>query len=207
MRKKLLLSSRLYVIIDKNISGKKSVKDLARKIKGADIVQLRDKISDRESALRNAYLLQKSFSNTQTIFIINDYLDIAKIAECDGLHIGQDDIPIEIARKVLGKEKIIGVSCHNLKQALEAQRRGADYIGFGPIFPSPAKPGSKAIGLGLIKKLRKKLKIPFFAIGDVNLNNIDRVKCAGANRVAVCRAALKAKNISLAVKGFNKILA
>lgn len=182
------------------------MKDLARKIRGADIVQLRDKFSNKETILQNAFLLQKSFLNTNTLFIVNDYLDIAKIADCDGLHIGQKDIPIEIARRILGKEKVIGVSCHNLKQALDAQKRGADYIGFGPIFPTPTKPGYKAIGLGSIKKLKKKLKIPFFAIGNINFNNVNRVMSAGADRVAVCRAVLKAKNVSLAVKDFNKIL-
>lgn len=202
----MLQESRLYVIIDKNISGKKSVKELSAKIKGADIVQLRDKFSDKESVLKNAYLLKKSFLNSNTLFIINDYLDIAKIVDCDGLHIGQFDTPIEIARKVLGREKIIGISCHNVKQALDAQRRGADYIGFGPAFPSPTKPGCKAIGLGLVKKLRKKLKIPFFVIGDINFNNIKVVKRAGANRAAVCRAVLKARNISSSLRKLKRIL-
>jgi thiamine-phosphate pyrophosphorylase len=194
-RKKLLRGSRLYVLIDKVISGKKSVIEIARKIKdnGADIVQLRDKISKKERTLQDAFLMRKLFSNTNTLFIINDYLDIAKIADCDGLHIGQEDIPIGIARRILGEDKIIGVSCHSIKQALEAQDRGADYIGIGPIFPTPAKSGYKSIGLDLIGVLRKKMRIPFFVIGNVNLKNIDRVKKSGAHRVAVCRAVLEAK--------------
>lgn len=207
-RKKLLRGSRLYVLIDKVISGKKSVIESAKKIRGngADIVQLRDKISKKERILQDAFLMQRLFSNTDTLFIINDYLDIAKIADCDGLHIGQDDIPIEIARRVLGKDKMIGVSCHSIKQALEAQNKGADYIGIGPVFPTPAKPGYKAIGLDLIGVLRKKMRIPFFVIGDVNFNNIDKIKKAGANRVAVCRAVLEARNISKSTREFSRIL-
>jgi len=207
-RKKLLRGSRLYVLIDKVISGKKSVIESAKKIRGngADIVQLRDKISKKERILQDAFLMQGLFSNTDTLFVINDHLDIAKIADCDGLHIGQDDIPIEIARRVLGKDKIIGVSCRSIKQALEAQDRGADYVGIGPIFPTPAKPGYKAIGLDSIGVLSKKMRIPFFVIGDVNLKNIDRVKKAGANRVAVCRAVLQAKDIARSTRGFSRIL-
>lgn len=207
-RKKLLRRSRLYVLIDKKISGKTSVIETTIKIRnnGADIVQLRDKISDKESVLRDAFLMQKLLSNTDTLFIINDYLDIAKIADCDGLHIGQDDIPIEIARRILGKDKIIGVSCHSLRQALEAQDKGADYIGVGPIFPTPTKPEYRAIGLSLIGVLKKKMRIPFFVIGDVSLKNIDKIKKAGARRVAVCRAVIGAGNISKAIKDLSRIL-
>lgn len=202
-RKKLLQSSRLYVILDKYTYGKKSVKDLAARIRGADIVQLRDKISRREAILENARLLQKALLNTKTLFIVNDYLDVAKIVDCDGIHLGQFDTPIQIARKVLGKDKIIGLSCHNLKQALEAQKSGADYIGFGPIFPTPTKPQYKAIGPDSIKKLKKKIKIPLFVIGNINQDNISEVKAAGAARVAVCRAVLKAKNIPDSIRKLN----
>lgn len=179
---------------------------LAEKIKGADLVQLRDKLSGKETILRDAFLLQKTFLNTDTLFIVNDYLDIAKITDCDGLHLGQSDVTIEIARRVLGKDKIIGISCDNLKQALDAQGKGADYIGFGPIFPTSTKPECKAIGLGLIKQLKQKLRIPFFIIGNINPGNINDAKAAGATRVAVCSAVLKAGNIPTSLRRLKRVL-
>ena len=179
---------------------------LAEKIKGADLVQLRDKLSGKETILRDAFLLQKTFLNTDTLFIVNDYLDIAKITDCDGLHLGQSDVTIEIARRVLGKDKIIGISCHNLKQALDAQGKGADYIGFGPIFPTSTKPEGKAIGLGLIKQLKQKLRIPFFIIGNINPGNINDSKAAGATRAAVCSAVLKARNIPTTLRRLKGVL-
>jgi thiamine-phosphate pyrophosphorylase len=157
---------------------------------GADIIQYRDKESKKEDILKNAFLLQKSLLNTKCVFIINDYLDVAKIVNSDGIHLGQDDVSIEIARKVLGRDKIIGISCHNLKQAFAAQKRGADYIAIGPVFATSLKPEYKPIGLNLIKELKAKIKIPFFAVGGINQSNINEVRAFGAERVAVCRAIL-----------------
>jgi len=190
LRKRLLKKSLLYVILDKEICGLqfRLISESLAKNLGLGIIQLRDKLSSKKSILREALLLQRLFFNTKTLFIVNDYLEIAKIVDCDGVHLGQDDTPIEIARKVLGRDKIIGISCHNLKQALRAQKYGADYIGIGPVFTTPAKPEYKAIGLNLIKKLNDKIKIPFFLIGGINLNNTNRVLSAGAKRIAVCRA-------------------
>jgi thiamine-phosphate pyrophosphorylase len=207
-RKTLLKESRLYLIVDKKISGENSIFDIVAKIKisDVDIIQYRDKESKKDDILRNAFLIRRLLLKTKNLFIINDYLDIAKLVDSDGVHLGQCDTPIEIARCILGKDKIIGISCHNLKQALEAQTRGADYIGIGPIFATPTKPKYKPIGLDLIKVLKKKIKIPFFVIGDMNLNNISRVLSVGAERVAVCRAILQAKNISSAIRDFSLAL-
>jgi len=189
-RKTLLKESRLYAIIDKKVSGQHSIFNIVSKIKssGVDIIQFRDKESKKEDILRNAFLIHKLLLNTKKLFIINDYLDVAKLVDSDGLHLGQADTSIEIARRVLGKDKIIGISCHSLKQALQAQSRGADYISIGPIFATPTKPEYKPIGLNPIKALKGKIKIPFFVIGDITLNNINRILSAGAERIAVCRA-------------------
>jgi thiamine-phosphate pyrophosphorylase len=207
-KKMLLKGSRLYLIIDKKISGRNSIFDIVTKIKGpgVDMIQFRDKQSNKKDILKNAFLIHKLLLNTKKLFIVNDYLDIAKIIDSDGVHLGQADTPIEIARRILGKDKIIGISCHNLKQALLAQNRGADYIGIGPIFATPTKPEYEPIGLDLIRALKEKIKIPFFVIGDVNLNNISRILSTGAERIAICRAILQAKNIPCAVKDFSRIL-
>lgn len=192
LKKKPLEESYLYVIVDKKIGRNQPLSSIVKRIKycGADIVQYRDKESKKEDILKNAFLLQKSLLNTECTFIINDYLDVAKIVNSDGIHLGQDDTPIEIARKVLGRNKIIGISCHNLKQALAAQKRGADYIAVGPVFATSTKPEYKPIGLSLIKELRTKINIPFFAVGGIELSNINKVIFSGAERVAICRAIL-----------------
>lgn len=207
-RKKLLKRSRLYLILDKKTIGRKSPAAVAGKIKdtGINIIQLRDKSGDKAAILKEALLLQRVLLKTPILFIVNDYLDIAKIADSDGVHLGQCDSSIEIARRILGKDKIIGISCHNLKQALNAQKRGADYIGIGPIFKTPTKPQYKATGLKLIKKVKNKIKIPFFAIGDISKYNLSKVLSSGAKRVAICRAILKAKNPLLTGSYFSKAL-
>jgi thiamine-phosphate pyrophosphorylase len=208
LRKKLLKSSRLYAIIDKGSYRKKSFLKLIKAISNSsvDIIQLRDKFSQKAEILSKAILLKKLLTNSKKLFIINDYLDVAKIAACDGVHLGQDDISAETARKILGKDRIIGVSCNSLKQAQVAQRKGADYIAVGPIFPTPTKPKAKPIGLDIIKQLRKKIKIPFFVIGGINLSNINLALSCGAKRIAVIRAVLRSKNPALAAENLSKLL-
>lgn len=207
-KKKLLKKSLLYLIIDKKTAGHKNVYDIAKQAttSGVDVVQFRDKFSKKDSVVKNALGLNKLLSASNTVFIVNDFLDVAKIVDSDGLHIGQSDTSIETARSILGEDKIIGISCHSLKQAILAQNKGADYIGIGPVFATPTKPEYKPIGLELIKELRLKMKIPFFVIGDINFKNINRAILSGAQRIAVCRAILKSKDISLAARKFSKIL-
>lgn len=205
-KKKLLKKSRLYVILDKQIAANRSILNIAKQIKnsGASIVQLRDKVSKKEDIIKASFFLKKLFRDSGQLFIINDYLDIAKIVDSDGLHIGQEDLSVESARRILGKDKIIGVSCHSLKQAIEAQRRGADYIGIGPVFATSLKPASKPIGIEVVKRVKQKIKIPFFVIGNINLSNIDSVIASGTKRVAICRAVIEANNIKATVKALKQ---
>ena len=208
LKKRLLKESRLYVIVDKKVSGSRPIFNIVSEIKdlGTDIIQLRDTGSKKESILKDAYKLRKLLTNTQALFIINDYIDIAKIADSDGIHLGQNDLPLDTARQLLGKDKIIGVSCHNLNQAIQAQKNGADYISIGPIFPTPTKPEYKAVGLGLIKKVKEVIHIPFFVIGGINENNINDILSLGVKRTAVCRAICRAKDIPSTIKKLSKIL-
>ena len=207
-KKKLLRESRLYVIIDKEVLKNKPIFNTVNKIKeaGVDIIQFRSKKSKKESILKDALGLRKLLLNSQALFIINDYLDIAKMVDCDGIHLGQDDTSIEIARQVLGKDKIIGISCHNLRQAKNAQNRGADYISIGPVFSTSTKPEYKAIGPDLLREIKKKIKIPLFAIGGIDKNNINKILSRGITRAAVCKAVCQADNISLTIKDISKIL-
>lgn len=196
LKRRLLEGSCLYAVIDKKTLKKKSLIDATGIIKdaGTNIIQLRDKVSARADVLKSAFGLRSLLSGSKMLFIVNDYLDVAKIADSDGIHLGQGDIPVKIARKILGKEKIIGVSCHSLKQAKDAQNAGADYISIGPIFATPTKPEYKPVGLSLLKKARDKIRIPFFAIGGINEDNLDQVFSSGARRVAACRAAGQLNN-------------
>ena len=188
LSKKILLKrSLLYLILDKP--------GFARlPLEGVGVVQLRDKVSAKSLVLSSAIKLAKRLSKTKTLFIINDYIDIALICGADGVHLGQEDIPLKAARSLLGGDKIIGISCHNLRQALKAQKEGADYIGIGPVYPTATKPEYKAIGLGPLRQLRGRIKIPYFAIGDIRQGNLGEITAAGARRIAVCRAILKASD-------------
>jgi thiamine-phosphate pyrophosphorylase len=207
-RKKLLEKSKLYAILDKDTLGRCSLENTAKKLcaSGVNIIQLRDKKANKLKLLQEAISLQKILGKENVLFIINDFPDIAMITDCDGLHLGQTDLPLKLARKLLGKDKIIGISCHSLKQALKAQKEGADYIGIGPIFKTTTKPDYKPIGLETLRKINKIITIPFFAIGNINEQNIATVVKNGAKRVAVVRAILKAKNIKQAAKNLlNKL--
>ena len=206
-KKKQLARSRLYLVLDKGLLGANSLHELAGKIKKseANIIQLRDKQSKKADVIKAAFLLRRAFSGDGKLFIVNDYVDVAKITDSDGVHLGQADISVECARKILGENKIIGVSCHNLKQALRAQDKGADYLGIGPIFPTATK-NEKAIGLGVLKKIRKGVKIPFFVIGGINKQNLKLATEEGNRRAAICRAILCSPDITVAIKEFSALL-
>lgn len=207
-KKRLLKDSYLYIIIDKMVTGKRSIFNLINMIRDLDIdiIQFRDKYSKREIILRDAIKLRKLLLNSKAIFIVNDYLDIAKIVDSDGIHLGQDDLSIEIVRKILGKDKVVGISCHNLKQAIAAQNKGADYISIGPIFSTSTKPEYRAIGLDLIEELKRKIKIPFFGIGGINENNINQVLSSGVKRVAICKAISQVRDAFKTTQNIRKIL-
>lgn len=209
LRKRRLKESRLYAILDKEVLGNRSILRTAGiiiKDKGCGIIQLRDKVSEKEFVLEKAVALRKLLLNSATLFIINDYLDIAKIVDSDGIHLGQGDLSIEIAKKILGKDKIVGISCHSLRQALDAQEKGADYISIGPVFATPTKTEYNPIGLNLIKEVKKKIKIPFFVIGGIGLKNINQALSKGAKNFAICSAICQARNIRKTIKAIRKQL-
>lgn len=208
LRKGLLRKSHLCVILDKQACQNRSLIKLAKAIKnkGAGIIQYRDKEASAGDVYKNALLLRKALRNSRALFILNDYVDIAKAADTDGVHLGQEDLPVKSARRILGKNKIIGKSCHNLAQAQKAEEEGADYIGIGPVFATPTKPGCKSIGLNVVKKVKNKIKIPFFAIGGVEESNIAELKSYGAGRIAVIRAVCKSKDPAASTKRLANLI-
>lgn len=196
------------MIIDKRSCGDRDLAYVAEEAiaGGADIIQLRDKESSANEILRAGRAIRDLTRQKKVPFIVNDRVDIAVALDADGVHLGQDDLPIEIARSMFRKVKLVGVSTHSLSQALEAEKRGADYIGVGPIFPTPTKPDYKAVGLDLIKEVKDKIRIPFVAIGGIDGSNIDEVIAEGAGRVAVVRAVCGADDVRGAAKKLKEKL-
>jgi len=208
LKKKLLEKSRLYLILDKKVLSKRPFIKTVQLAKdsGVDIIQLRDKESPKAEILKEAIRVSGQLRKSKTIFIVNDYPDIARIADADGVHLGQADFSIKVTRRILGSNKIIGISCHNIKQALKAQDNGADYIGIGPVFTTSTKPQDKPVGIKLIWECQKKISIPFFVLGGINTDNIHQVLSLGVNRCAICSAILQARNITTAISEFLQIL-
>jgi thiamine-phosphate diphosphorylase len=155
---------------------------------GARILQYRDKTSDRKVMLNQAATIRKITRQYNTLFIVNDFIDIALLSKADGVHLGQDDIPISEARKITPPDFIIGVSTHSLEQAIIAEKQGADYIGSGPVFATPTKENYVPIGLITLKKVLETVHIPVVAIGGLNLENIPELYELGARNFAMVRA-------------------
>ncbi len=209
LKKKRLKKYCLCVVLNKPFfKDDKALVRAVRKISAAgdSIIQLRDKSADKKTILETAGLLKKEISRTGSIFIVNDHADIARLVDADGLHLGQGDLPLVSARKLLGRNKIIGISCLNLKQALQAQEQGADYLGIGPIFSTATKPESAPLDLNFVRLIAKKIKIPVFAIGGINCTNIFEVFSLGLSRAAISSAICNAADPFKATLRFFKIL-
>jgi thiamine-phosphate pyrophosphorylase len=126
------------------------------------------------------------------LFIVNDRPDLAAAADADGVHVGQDDVPVSEARALLGPDRLVGLSTHTPEQVGAASKAGADYIGVGPVYETPTKPGRPAVGLELVRYAAANAAMPFFAIGGIATRNVAEVREAGAGRVAVVRALTQA---------------
>lgn len=169
---------------------------------GARVMQYRDKQASRAEMLRIAKEIRMKTAASNTLFIVNDYIDIALMAQADGVHLGQDDIPIGEARKITPPGFIIGLSTHSLGQALEAEKQGADYIGSGPVFATPTKEDYIPIGPDTVKQVIESVHIPVVAIGGLNLENILQLQKVGAKNFAMVRA--YQTNTEEVIKRINK---
>lgn len=192
----------LYLLTDRSISGL-SHQQIARRAISAGIktIQLREKEMSKKEIFREAVLIREILTKHKVTFIVNDYIDIAMAVKADGVHLGQEDMPVKEARKLIGKNRIIGVSTHSMKQAIEAQESGADYIGFGPMFHTGTKNAGKPKGLKALNQIKKKINIPVVAIGGITCENVNEVIKAGADAVAVASGILSG-NIKSNTKKF-----
>jgi len=192
-----LSECRLYGIIDlgyvERSAGARIVQQMIEG--GVDLIQLRGKNKSIEELADLATELHELTAKSSTPLIVNDHAKIASRVPVEGVHVGQDDDSIEVARQKAGRHILIGKSTHSLDQARAAQREGADYIGFGPIFTTPTKPDYAPIGLADIRRLHAEVSLPIFCIGGINVDNLQSVIDAGANRVVMVSALLKAHSI------------
>lgn len=197
--------SDLYLILDPSVSPTRSLNDALRKAAqaGVKIVQYRNKSASMKDAYAEALPLRKLAAELDVLFIVNDRCDLALAVDADGVHLGQGDLPLGLARKVMGPDKLIGISTHNPEQVRAASAGKPDYLGFGPIF----KPGSKqdhdpVVGIEGLRQIRALTSLPVFAIGGITVENVGEVMKAGATGVAVISAILKAPDIKQAVSDF-----
>ncbi|MCX7878623.1 MAG: thiamine phosphate synthase [Ignavibacteria bacterium] len=187
---------RLCVITDTTIQSRYSHYILARMAidGGADMVQFRDKNMSTAEMVKICNQISDLCKKKNVMFIVNDRVDVAFLSDADGVHLGKDDVPLKEARKLL-KDKIIGATAHSLFEAKEAERNGADYIGFGHIFTTWTKlKKDDPKGIKGLKKVLSKVKIPVFAIGGINLENIDSVLETGVHGVAVVSAVCNSRD-------------
>ena len=186
----------LYAIIDTQaLKGRSHLKVASQIIRGgARTIQLRDKLLSKQELLPIAQQLKELCAERNVLFIVNDYLDIALAADADGLHLGQNDLPIKAARKLLPIDKILGGSTTTVDQAVTAEAEGADYIAVGSIYPTISKETAKVIGLDGLRQIRQAVTLPLVAIGGITKDNAAEVIAAGASSVAVISAILQAES-------------
>lgn len=159
---------------------------------GLSLVQYRDKTSDDSSRLQTAAQLCQLCRQHKALFLINDRVDLALAVDADGVHLGQQDLPISLARKLLGPQRLIGRSTTNPTEMAQAIGEGADYIGVGPVYETPTKAGKAAAGLEYVRHAAEHSSVPWYAIGGIDASNLGQVVAAGAKGVAVVRAIMQA---------------
>jgi len=191
------MEARLYGIVDLGYMEESDVARVAQQMVegGVDLIQLRGKGKSLDELAGCAARLHELTAKSSTPLIVNDHAEIAREIPVEGVHVGQDDDPIKVARRKAGRQIVVGKSTHSLEQALAAQREGADYIGFGPIFATPTKPDYPPIGLTDIKQVHAEVNLPIFCIGGINIDNLQTVIDAGAKRVVMVSALLKAHSV------------
>ncbi|WP_270171162.1 thiamine phosphate synthase [Paenibacillus sp. SYP-B4298] len=176
---------RLYAITGESFHPGRDLIEVMEQaiLGGVDIIQLRDKTGSKDEVLQKAKALRALTRKYNVTFIVNDDIDIALEAEADGVHLGQGDVQLQEARRLVG-DKIIGISTHAIEEALLAQEQGADYIGVGPVFPTKTKADVvDPVTVRYVREVSEQITIPFVAIGGIKLHNVDEVLAAGATRI------------------------
>jgi thiamine-phosphate pyrophosphorylase len=205
---RLLHHCHLYGIIDLGyVEGSNAVHAAEAMVKGGvDLIQLRGKEQSIDKLVAAAGELHELTSRSSTPLIVNDHAEVASKVPVEGVHVGQDDDSIAVARRKAGRSVVVGKSTHSLDQARTAQCEGADYIGFGPIFATPTKPDYDPIGLEDIRQAHLDVNVPIFCIGGIKSDNLKEVIAAGARRVAIVSGLLKAPDIAAYAREAKRLL-
>jgi len=196
------------LILDKQACGKKNIKHVLEcALKGGvDLVQYRDKISPSRTMIQQTKTLLKITRRFNVPLIINDRWDVFLETEADGIHMGQKDLPIAYTEETLGKDKIVGLSCHCAVDIKSAQHAKIDYLGFGPVFKTATKPEARPVGLSALNYALKNSTHPVFALGGITLKNLKKIFWVHQPRIAVCREICQATNITRAAKRLKESL-
>ncbi|MEP6600940.1 MAG: thiamine phosphate synthase, partial [Nitrospirota bacterium] len=207
--RKTLFPGGLYLILDPAVAAGRPLEGIARQAlqQGIRTFQLRTKASETGVFYDLASTLAPVIQAAGGLFIVNDRCDVALAVGADGVHLGQEDLPVAEARALLGPRMLIGISTHNLVQALEAEALGADYLGFGPIFATPTKSHPEpVVGIERLREVRARIRLPIVAIGGINAANIRMVADAGSDASAVLSAVLAAPDPTRAIAELMRAL-
>lgn len=192
----------LYFITDSKLTKKGVIEDVKAAIKGGvRVIQYREKSAPTRQMIEEAKQIRQICKKNSVLFLINDRIDVALAVDADGVHLGNEDMPYWHARSLLGNNKVIGLSAHSARDALQNQKLGADYTSIGPIYRTTTKKSPKRpIGLEPIRQLKSRLKMPFVAIGGVNEANITEVLKAGAKNIAMISGIVARENVEKAAR-------
>ena len=197
----------LYLVTDRELMACKSIEECVEQAisGGCTLVQLREKTASSQEFYQLALRIRDITSRLNVPLIINDRADIALAVDADGVHIGQDDLPYDAARRILGQKKIVGVSASNLEEALAAADMGADYIGVGAMFATGTKTDANLTGIDELKRIRAQVNIPIVVIGGINKDTIPRFRGTGIDGIAVVSAIVSQKNIAEAAQELKSL--
>ncbi|MEH7348080.1 thiamine phosphate synthase [Gottfriedia acidiceleris] len=199
---------KLYLVTDRDVLGSR---DLVQSVEeaiqgGTTIVQIREKNCSSLDFYQVAMQVKEVTSKYNVPLIINDRLDIALAIKADGLHIGQEDLPLTVARKIVGEDMIIGVSASTLEEAMIAQEQGADYIGIGSVYPTSTKLDAKYLPLDELRRIREAVKIPIVGIGGINEKNVSELMETDIDGVAIVSAILGKEDIKAAAEHLSMLV-
>lgn len=205
-----MIDFKLYLITDRKLFKAQcslclAIEDALKA--GVKVIQLREKDLPTRELLNMTYMMRDLTEQYNARLFINDRVDIALAVGADGVHLGQNSIPVHAVRKISGNKLLIGVSTHSIDEAIEAEKDGADYITLGPIYRTLSKlKYGKPIGINILKEVRAVVSIPIFAIGGIKLDKVEELTEAGADGVALISAILTAKNIKETTEEFMRLL-
>lgn len=198
-RKKQLQNFKLYAVTDITEYDSRYVRKIEQALcGGVDVIQLRSKKLSDAQLIDLGHRIRKIATKHHVLFFVNDRPDIARIVDADGVHLGQDDMPVDYARMILKSGQLVGKSTHSVQQVRRTVKENVDYIGFGPLFGTPTKPSYVPIGLADIQKVQTLSPVPVVCIGGIDESTIIQVRVAGGERVAVVRGLFNSANVKQA---------